>query len=68
MPNKAMPKGNFAVPDHYFEMNAATGDPPHSTPYGVDSNGYQAFVMVYPIHIADSMPYDDPDRLIAGIH
>ena len=68
MPTITMPKGVFAVPEHYLKLNAAPDDPPYSTPFGSESGGYQAFVMIYPIHIADSMPYGNPKSLIAGIH
>ncbi len=68
MPKIEMPKGFFAVPDNYFKMNAAPDDPADSTPFGSESGGYQAFVIVYPINISSSMPYDNPESLIAGIH
>ena len=68
MPKVRMPKGDIAVPDNYFKLNSAPGDPPCSIPLGSESSGYQAFIMVYPIHMSEAMPFGHPQTLISGIH
>ena len=64
----AMPIVDIVVPAHYFKMNAAPDDPPYATPYGSESNGYQAFVLVYPVHVSKALPFGHPETLVNGIH
>lgn len=68
MSSNDMEFDQLTVPEHYFKMNAAPDDPPYSTPYGSESNGYQAFVLVYPVHVSNAMPFGHPETLVNGIH
>lgn len=69
MNQKPLPKNEFFnIPDYYVELEADPKDPPYTTPYGYQADTVMTFVLVYPIHVKNVMPFGHPEILVEGIH
>ena len=55
------------LPEQYGKVKSLPEDPPMSETYMFDSAGTQAFVQVYPIPLPYAMPFEEPEKVIAGI-
>ena len=56
------------VPDRYRKMKSMPDDPPYSCAYGHETEEAGCFVIMYPIPLAQAMPFENPESVIDGIH
>lgn len=56
------------VPIEYKKMNSLPEDPVNSISYGKQTQSSDCFMMIYPIDKQKSMPYENVQAVIDGIH
>lgn len=59
---------SLEMPDDFQKMRSLPDDPPRSVAYYRDGEGYRCILMLYPIPLEHTMPFDAPAAVVAGIH
>lgn len=56
------------IPSEFIKMNSMPGDPADSTAYGKETQAANCYLMIFPIDNRATMPYEDTQTVINGIH
>lgn len=56
------------IPSKFSKVKSMPDDPPRSVSYGLETEGSQVLISVFPRNIDIAMPYDDPQSVVDSIH
>ena len=59
---------NFTISDVWQRVESMPEDPPDSQVYVMETESCQGFFIVFPVGIEQTMPFDNPQAVIEGIH
>ena len=59
---------SLSLPDQYRQVKSMPGDPPRSTSYGMETEGSQVLLTLYPSENDQTALFDNPQALIDSIH
>ena len=61
-------KLGFTIDDSWQKLNTMPDDPPGTQAYGTATENSECFVLAFPLDIGQTMPFDNPQAVIDGIH
>jgi hypothetical protein len=56
------------INDAWQRLQSTPEDPPESQAYGTATENCQCFLLVFPLDVRQTMPFDNPREVIDGIH
>lgn len=63
-----MGNNQLSLPTNFVQVDSLPNDPPESRAFMRQSEGTDAFVLVYPVPMSQAMPFDAPQNVIDEIH
>ena len=56
------------IPDYLMQIEIYPEDPPNAVSYGQQTENASNFMLIFPINLNESLPFDSPQIIIDSIH
>lgn len=56
------------IPDYLMQIETYPEDPPNAVSYGQQTENASNFMLIFPINLNESLPFDSPQIIIDSIH